>query len=189
MRTFEKLLEEYRMLLEQEPVAAVDPSAGAGPDQAGAGPQPPMPDGAMQQAQQPPQQPAEPSSVGFAVVTQIILDALRVKQIPHISDKKYSDNFARTPQEAWKYLDIVTRNLPAQSQQKAQQDVGKGGDEDLDELNIVDMANLAIKALFFVPKIEESEGEEYSNLANITKVTTENAKQTYNQIREFLSTR
>jgi hypothetical protein len=187
MRTFEKLLKEYRTLLEQDAPIGGGAAPTPAPSPAGA----PPPDGApTPNPQQPPQQQkAPPASVGFAVVTQIILDALRVKQPIHNEDKRYSDNKARTPEEAWKYLDIVTRNLPRQSQQKAQQDVGKGGDDDLDSLNIVDMANLALKALFFVPKLQEEESTEYSSLANVTKVTTENAQQVFNEIRNFLSTR
>lgn len=188
MRQFDKLYESFRPLIEQD---LIPPPDGVVPDVNGVGGvtgQPPEGEPAPAPAQAGP----KPSSVGFAIITQLILDALRVKQPNNLADKKYSDNKARTPEEAWKYIEIIKRNLPLDIQQKLEGDVGGAegeADRDLDSLNIVDMANLGLKALFFLPKLEEEDGAEYSDLSKVTKVDTANAEQIFEELRNFLSTR
>ena len=177
---FITLLEKYKKILSEAPeIPAQDVEAPA-PD-AGAGQPPAMPDVQPQQPQPPP----EKASQGYVALTNIILNAFKTIRPRFHGDVKYSDNKARDAKQAFQYLEIVKRNLPDGIQQKISQTGGKGGFGDVDELTIVSMANLALQALFTTPKDEES--SEYSTISSIEKVTPENAKQVYQQIRDFLS--
>jgi hypothetical protein len=171
-------LAKYKQLIaEAQEAPAPDVSAHA-PDA------PPAPD-AMGQPPAPPAPPPEKASQGYTALTNIILNAFKTIKPRFHGDVKYSDNKARDAQEAFKYLEIVKRNLPEGIQQKISQSGGKGGFGDVDELTIVSMVNLALQALFTTPKDEES--SEYSTISSLEQVTPENAKQVYQQIRDFLS--
>ena len=181
---FLELLNEYKLLLEQPEAAEVPapdaPEATQGaedPTQQAASPASPTP------------QPIEQASVGYAVLVQLLLDAFKTMNIRNPNDIKFSDNVARTPQEAYKYLEIIKRNLEPDLQQKTQEDVGKNqqGNAKMDSADVVNVANLAIKALFFTPK--DMESTEYSEIASTQKVTVDNAFQVYEAIRNFLSER
>jgi len=185
---FEHLYNQYKLLLEQPEAAEVPvPEAPMQPQGAEATPDPAA-SPASQPEQQPPQQ-AEQASVGYAVLVQLLLDAFKTINIKHTGDIKFSDNEARTPQDAYKYLEIVKRNLEPDLQQKQQQDVGKNdqGAKNVDSSDIINVANLAIKALFFTPK--DTQTFEYSEIAATPKVTVDNAHQIYDSIRNFLSER
>ena len=183
---FENLYNKYKLLLEQPETAEVPaPNAPVAPQVPVA-----TPDQAVSpasQTQQPPQ--ATQASTGYAVLVQLMVDAFKTLNVRHPEDIKFSDNIARTPQQAYQYLEIVKRNLENDLQNKTQEDVGKGGNDskNVDSADIINIANLAIKALFFRPKDVQS--SEYNDIASIPKVTVDNAKQIYDNIRNILSER
>lgn len=177
-RKFEQLLESYQKLLEQ-PAPPTPPT----PVEA------PVVDPAAQPVAPPQPVKKEPATIGFTVLTKLILDAFKTKKPQYHNDLKFSDNKARTPDEAFKYLEIVSRNLPPESQNKLEAGINnKGGTTaDMDGLTLIDAANLAINALFYYPKLDEEESTEYNDIAQIVDVTPENAKEIYQKIRSYLS--
>lgn len=179
MNKFNLLIEKYHELLEADEQMAGDQTA---PDMADQTSQPPQPD--LQQQPQPVQ--TEPASSTFTYLTKIVFEAFKTKDILNKGDIKFSDNQARNKDEAFKYFDIILRNLQQQTRTKIEQGFESEGDvNDIDEGNIVDMANLAIKALFYAPKDNSTE---YQDISMETEVTPENAKRIYNTLSRFLVT-
>lgn len=172
-------IEKYKRLIAEAQDVQTQPAQDVGTPEAGI------------EQQVTPQQPApqptpqKKASQGYTTLTNIILNAFKTIKPRFHNDVKYSDNRARNSKEAFKYLEIVKRNLPEGIQQRISQSGGQGGFGDVDELTIINMANLALQALFTTPKDEES--SEYSTISSIDEVTPENAKQVYQQIRDFLS--
>lgn len=181
---FENLLNQYKMLLEQP---EADPTMGAEvnatPPDVGATP---PAQGAPAQAPAPAQQ---PTSVGYAVLVQVLLDAFKTLNVRNKADIKFSDNQARTPQEAYKYLEIVKRNLEPDLQRKTQQNVGdtQQGAGNVESSDIVNITNLALKAIFFPNK--DPQTSEYNDIASNDKVDVNNAKEIFNAIRNYLAER
>jgi len=175
---FEELLKNYNLLMEQPLTPA--PDVGAAPDATVA------PTGGPDATTPIPTPVQQPSSVGYAILVQLLLDAYKTTNIRHKDDIKFSDNIVRTPQEAYKYLEIVKRNLEPDLQQKTKETVGKGGanEKSVDSTDLINIANLALKSLFFTPK--DSETGEYNEIASQV-VDVNNAKQIYNQIRNAVS--
>lgn len=181
---FEKLINSYRMLLEQPQEMSTPDAGGTMPD-----PNVAMSDpNAAGAAPAPQAAPVQPSSVGYAILVKLLLDAFKTLTVRVKDDIKFSDNVARTSQEAYRYLDIVKRNLEPDLQRKTQEDIGKGGNDvkSVDSADIINIANLALKALFFTPKDPES--AEYNDIANKV-VDVNNAKSVFEMIRNVLSER
>lgn len=174
---FDCLLKEYKQLLEQEQPDAGNPNP---PDTAGQAPQDAQPMSPDQNATQPP--PSQPVSPAMVFLTNLILQAFKTKQPLYKQDIKFSDNKAQNVNEAFDYLDIVLRNLPETVRQKIESSKGGEAINDIDEGNIVDAANLALKALFYTPKELDTE---YHDIASNMEVTEENAKQIYDSINRF----
>jgi len=136
-----------------------------------------------------PQPAASPkSSVRYAVLSQLVLDAFKTTQIRYKDDIKYSDNIIRTPHEATKYQEIIKRNLAPDLQKKLQSNVGKSDQEnDLDSADMMKLTQLALQALFFVSKDVDS--TEFNDIASTDKITVDNARQVTEKIRNFVSER
>jgi hypothetical protein len=188
--TFDQLLNEYKQLLEQDGDPAAGAPAGApppSPSPAGAG-APPDPMGAGAGAQPPQPPPKNPSSTGYAVLAQLVLDALKTPVVRDKEDIRFSDNTIRTPQEAYQYLNVIKRNLASDSQGKLQGDMGKSNDNkvpDLDTSELIYLAQLGLKALFYTRKDEKD--SQFNDVASIVKVDTDNAKEIIEKIRSLLS--
>ena len=179
---FDKLLEDYKLLLmEADPLSP--PLTNAPAPISGS----PADNGASAQPQALPAQPTPKvkSSVGYAVLAQTVLDALKTPTVKYKEDIKFSDNKIRTPQEAYQYLEIIKRNLPPDSQQKLTGDMGKGAAVDLDSSELVFLVQLGLKALFYTRKSEED--TPFNDLISIVKVDTDNAKEIMEKIRNLLS--
>ena len=176
---FEALLTEYYNLLEQDvPDNTVQQTTSpVGQPQAGETPPPAAPAA--------PIAPVEPASPSYSYLVNVIQEALKTKQIINMDDMKFSNNEAKSSNEAYQYLNIVIRNLPTQTQQKLKQGFQKAGNfSDIDEGNLVDMANIAMKALFYNGKKENN--TEYMSLSS-TPLTPENAKKIFESITRLLA--
>lgn len=180
---FDNLIESYMQLMEADDGLPSDADVGGTTDAQ----QPQNTPQGQQPEQQQPQQ-SEKASVGYAVMAQILLDAFKTTSILNKSDIKFSDNVARTPQDAYRYIEIIKRNLAPDLKAKIYQDVGKSTQvEDLDSADLIRLTNLAIKSLWFANKDVNS--SEFSDIAKIDKVTTDNAKKIVNDIRRLIAER
>ena len=174
MKKFNDQYQEYLNLLEQD---ISDPSQAAMPQQMDQNAQPPQP-----------QVESQPASVGYAVMAQLILNAYKTIDIPNKNDIKFSDNKIRTPEEAYKYLEIIKRNLAPDLQKELTFDVGKSTTKnDLDSADLIKLTQLALQALFFRPKDVNS--SEFNNVIGLGNATVENAKDIVNQIQLILAER
>jgi len=181
---FISLLNQYQTILEQDinqppqPDQQMDQSMGQQSD----------PSMNQQPQQQPQQQEPIKSSVGYAVISQLVLDAFKTVEINNKNDIKFSDNKVRTPKEAYNYLEIIKRNLAPDLQNELKQDVGKSENtKDLDSADLINLTQLALEALFFRPK--DTDSAEFNNIATIEEVTVENAKEVIEKIRSYVSER
>lgn len=124
------------------------------------------------------------ASPSFTFLVNIIFEALKIKEIPNKNDIKYSINKVRNKNEAFKYLEIIINNFPEQIKNKFKKGYEiKFNNNDLDEVKFIDMVNLALKALFYIPKDNNTE---YNEIVLIDEITPENAKKVYNMISRFL---
>ena len=164
---------------------APPPSGSGAPMNGGSGGQPPE-----QQAQQPKLK----SSVGYAVIAQLVLDALKPNPIKNEQDLVYSDyKVVNKPEEELgenemttnQALKILYRNVPSDTRTKLQGDMGQGITGDLDSSELATLTQLGLDALFYHSK--DRQDSSYNSLISDVKLDTSNAKQKMEEIRSLVS--
>lgn len=182
MKKFDKIILKYIDIITEQDLVGNTPEPQE-PDQAQPS-QPSQPAQPQQPVQNPPQN--KIASSGFTSIVKLILSAFKTLKPYYHGDIRFSDNTAQNAQEAYKYLEIVKRNLPKNMQTTVFNNLGgRGGMKDLDENELIEAANLALKALFYQPKSQDS--TEYNFIFDIDEVTPETAITTYHKIRNFFS--
>ena len=193
---FNILMEKYFKLLSEEESTIAPP-----PPQAPMGDSPPMstPDAGMPPpgasgAPPAPQQGNKTVTQGYAHVANIIFNLFKTKPTEEIKNKysKLSDNQVADSKQAYSYLGVLEKMLTnGTMQQINKQSFGKQSKDSIgvDDSKIVEMANVAIKALFFTPKDNFTFTTHIDDIDNIlskngNKVTTENAYAVYTAIKE-----
>lgn len=171
---FTDKITDYYKLLEQD-IGTPDQTA-------------PTPDQNQQSAQLQQTPPPVKSSVGYAVLAQLVVDAFKTLDIQNKDDIKFSDNIVRSANDAYQYLKIIKRNIAPDLQTKLQQNVGKSENKnDLDSADLIKLTQLALSALFFRPK--DADSAEFNNITDIEKVTVDNAKEIIQKIQMYISQR
>ena len=194
---FDTLMEKYEtMLMEQDPTIG-GPEASAGAPDAGAAPPPDVsPAGQAGAPAAPP--PADKSvSQGYAYTVNLLYNLF--KQNSEDLDEKYyglSDNEISDPQGAKRYLEVMSKLLPQTTLsgvKSANFGKNKEGEEfiDMDDSKMVEMAQIAQKALFYSPKNNLEFSSKLDDIENIlartgNKVTVENANAVYTEIKNFV---
>lgn len=189
---FDKLLEGYAKLLMEQ-----DPSMGAPASQGAPEPPPVGPEGGETGGAQPPPQPASKAvSQGYAHNVELIYNLFKAKPSEAIKQKylNLSDNKALNSKQAYEYLRILENLLPKNTItniNKANFGKSEGQSIDLDDAKMVEMANIAIKALFFTPKDNLEFSSKLDDIENIlaqtgNRVTVENANTIYTEIKNLV---
>jgi hypothetical protein len=139
-------------------------------------------------------------STGYAYFVNIIFMLLKYPT-DDINPKflNLSDNRATNSKEAFRYIDVLTKLLPTSVISDLKNDTFGDIEEipkdqiiNIDEPTVVEMANVAIKCLFYYPKDNlefsskiEDIRETLSQSEN--KVNIKNANAVYQQIKDFVS--
>lgn len=160
----------------QDAVSAPD-DMGQGTDSGGEQPQQP------EQPAQPQQ--SQPASQAYTYLTKVVWEAFKAPAPIYKKDIQFSDNRAVTTDEAFRYLDIVIRNLQPKTRQIVNQSISNFSKGELDDADIVNFANVALKALFYTHKENSSE---YLDIASTPEITPENAKEQFTKIASYLTT-
>ena len=193
MKKFDNIILKYIDLINEEYDTNPPAPAGGTPPQTQTGDAPPQ--GAP--AGQPPPPPApkvDIASAGYTAIVKLIRYALELPEPAlGMKDLTYSNNTAKNSTQAWEYIDIVKRNLPKAIVNGIFQNSGnEKGKIDIDDISIIAMANTAIKALFYNPKLQANNNLDSTDttyrmiIDNFKEITPKNAKQAFKQIRDFL---
>jgi hypothetical protein len=180
MSKFNSLLEYYYGIIKEQDVDAVEPNQSPPP-------------------QLPPSD-VKPNSVstGYASIVNLLFSLLK-QSTKNINQKYYklSDNEITNSNEAYRYLEIFSKLLPLNTKSEIEND--NLGNETTDqktiELNdskIVEMANIAVKSLFypdkdsieFLNKVDEIQSILNKNGGN---VSVNNADVVFQEIKNFVS--
>lgn len=139
-------------------------------------------------------------STGYAYLVNIIYMLLKYNT-DDIDPKYYklSDNKATNANEAFRYIDILTKLLPESMVSDLKNDTFDVIDDlpqdqiiQLDDPTATEMANIAIKCLFFSPKDNAEFSGKIEDIQDTlaqseNKLNIKNANAVYQQIKDFIS--
>jgi len=135
-------------------------------------------------------------SQGYAHMVDTIFQLLKYKT-ENIPQKYYnlSDNEVNDSNKAYRYINILTRLLPQNTiSDLKNDDLGKEkeGVMSLDDSTLVEMANTAIKALFYADKDNFEFSSKIEDIQNLisnhqNRITVDNANSVYQEIKSFIS--
>ena len=191
---FDALLESYgRQLLEQEATLGGEMPPADGATTGGGLPQDTV-------GGTPAAQPQAPKTVsqGYAYNTELIYRLFKAIPSQDVLGKygQLSDNKASTPEEAFKYMEILRELLTGNTKTEVQTaNHGKSKNAaaiGVDDSMMMEMANTAIKAYFFSPKDNMEFVSRLNNIEDMlakggNKITVDNANAIYTEIKDTVS--
>lgn len=181
---FNKLVKEYYTLLEQDIPSPQQPDQSAGPAP-----------NAQPEQPQPTQPPKQQSSVGYAVLAQLVRAAFEhTSQIPE-TYIRYSDNTIRTKENANAAIKIIEAILKTDKNSIFQQNLGKVDHQQtartMDVNDLINLAQLALQCIFYTQKQTLQSGvkqttTDYNEIKDLPPITVDNAQDVINKIRAKL---
>lgn len=140
-------------------------------------------------------EPVKTVSQGYAHVVDTILQLFRIR--PESIPQKYynlSDNDIKDTETAYRYLELLTKLLPKNTVSSLKSDnVGdsQAGAINLDDATIIEMANVALKALFYSEKDTFEFSSQLEDIQQVltssdNKVTVNTANAIYQKIKSLV---
>ncbi len=139
-------------------------------------------------------------STGYAYLVNIIYMLLKYNtEDIDPNFYKLSDNKATNSNEAYRYIDVLTKLLPASVVSDLKNDTFDDIEElpqdqliQLDDPTVTEMANVAINSLFFSPKDNAEFSSKLEDIQDTlsqseNKINIKNANAVYQQIKDFIS--